>query len=103
MSKIDETLNEVLGITAEVMPIEKPKEGIIDCLFTSISIRLKGVIIFPTPSLSNPYSDGDGIFWARRFNISIKKFMEIFSLFHFLSNLTSTCEKFPSFTLPSSE
>ena len=26
MSKIDETLNEVLGITAEVMPIEKPKE-----------------------------------------------------------------------------
>jgi|TARA_B110000211_G_scaffold60017_1_gene67582 hypothetical protein len=26
MSKIDETLNEVLGITAEVMPVEKPKE-----------------------------------------------------------------------------
>ena len=26
MSKIDETLNEVLGITAEVMLVEKPKE-----------------------------------------------------------------------------
>ena len=26
MSKIDETLNEVLGITPEVIPIEKPKE-----------------------------------------------------------------------------
>jgi|TARA_R110000803_G_C11948333_1_gene317387 predicted transcriptional regulator len=30
MSKIDETLNEVLGITAEVMPLEKPKEKIKD-------------------------------------------------------------------------
>lgn len=30
MSKIDETLNEVLGITAEVLPLEKPKEKIKD-------------------------------------------------------------------------
>ena len=65
----------------------KSKGRIIDSLNINFR-RLKGFMISSKSSLSRPYSFGTGILFAKRFNISRKKFVKSF-LCSFLSILIS--------------